>query len=732
MIKKLLFPFVVLLMAAGFNLHAQQVDHWETIIKADDTWSYFVGNSEPPATWAETTFDASAWPAGKGGFGYGDNDDGTTISQSPSVYFRKSFTIADKSKIASLMLYIDFDDGFVAYLNGREITRTNMSGDARPPYNQYALSTEFEAKLPTGGIPARYQLSADMLSQYLIQGENVLAVQVHNANATSSDLSSTTFLIAGISVPGSYYQANPAWFTPPTAVKHNLPLVIIETDGKAIVNDPKVLVKVKVVDNGSGKFNTVLDTQSQYDGYAGIEIRGQSSQMFPKKSYDMELRDQQGAEVKASLMGLPEESDWILSAQYSDKTLLRNPMTFYLGGRMNPWQPHVRFCEVYLNGEYIGVYHLIEKIKRDKNRVDIAKLNPDEVSGDDVTGGYIFKVDKLDGDGSGYFTTNPSYQYFNAKNYTYTYVYPKADVIVNQQKNYLYGAIVNFENALNGPNFKDSDKGYRKYIDVKSFIDILIVNELGNNVDGLRFSTFFYKQKDSDGGKIVAGPYWDFDLCYGNLDFSPRHLATNEFVHTNYGNAWESCIHWWVRLMEDPDFKAEVKKRWKALRSGPLHKDSIFNYLDTQSAFMGEAVTRNFAKWPIMGQYVWPNAFVGQNYTAEMNYLKDWISRRLFWLDYQWLVKIDEPELPEDDPVKIFPVPFDEQFTLALNLKLTENVYVEIYNMLGRKVWMTQYSERVEGYQEITVTPPLAAPGIYIIRVWQPSGIRKVIKVIKQ
>jgi hypothetical protein len=155
MIKKLLFPFVVLLMAAGFNLHAQQVDHWETIIKADDTWSYFVGNSEPPATWAETTFDASAWSAGKGGFGYGDNDDGTTISQSPSVYFRKSFTIADKSKIASLMLYIDFDDGFVAYLNGREITRTNMSGDARPPYNQYALSTEFEAKLPTGGYPGK-------------------------------------------------------------------------------------------------------------------------------------------------------------------------------------------------------------------------------------------------------------------------------------------------------------------------------------------------------------------------------------------------------------------------------------------------------------------------------------------------------------------------------------------------------------------------------------------------
>ena len=151
------------------------------------------------------------------------------------------------------------------------------------------------------------------------------------------------------------------------------------------------------------------------------------------------------------------------------------------------------------------------------------------------------------------------------------------------------------------------------------------------------------------------------------------------------------------------------------------------NYVFPPSERVAIPVVGSDAVFPVRRVYC-----VGQNYTAEMNYLKDWISRRLFWLDYQWLVKIDEPELPEDDPVKIFPVPFDEQFTLALNLKLTENVYVEIYNMLGRKVWMTQYSERVEGYQEITVTPPLAAPGIYIIRVWQPSGIRKVIKVIKQ
>ncbi len=729
------FPLVLLLLLV---LHlpaalAQSVDHWETVVKADDTWNYFVGNSEPPATWVDPGFDATSWSSGKGGLGYGDGDDETIIPQTSSVYIRKSFTIADKSKIASALLYVDYDDGFVAYLNGHEIARANMGTDARPAFNQYAISSDNEAKLPAGGIPARFQLSDEQLSSYLVQGENVLALQVHNCNATSSDLSSSTFLIVGITDSGTYYQTNPFWFSAPVLIQHHLPLIVIETNGQSILSEPKITANIKVIDHGPGQTNTILDEGNQFDGPAGIEIRGQSSQMHPKKSYGFETRDASGEDVKVSLLGMPEESDWILSAQYSDKTLLRNSLSLHLGSRMGNYQPRDRFCEVYLNGEYIGIYQLIEKIKRDKNRVDIAKLNPDEISGDDLTGGYIFKVDKIDGlSSSEYFTTYPTNRFYNAQNYNYTYVYPKAEDIAAQQKTYLANTILSFENTMNGSSFKDPKNGYRKYIDVNSFIDILIINELGNNIDGLRFSTYFYKQKDSDGGKIFAGPFWDFDLCYGNIDFSPDHLSTAEWVHTGYDDDWESCIHWWARMMQDPDYQKAVKTRWTQLRDGPLKYDSITSYLDAQSVYLGAAIDRNFSKWPILNNYVWPNAFIGGSYKAEMDYLKNWIWRRLQWIDAQWLLdEEEEPEIPVGT-LKVFPVPFTDQLTIGIKLIHSGDLFIDLYNMAGVNLLKEKISNLSPDYQEIPINTQNLPNGVYILRLYQTGGKMEVRKVIKQ
>jgi spore coat protein CotH len=264
----------------------------------------------------------------------------------------------------------------------------------------------------------------------------------------------------------------------------------------------------------------VNDPFNDYDGRIGIEIRGSSSQMFPKKQYGVELWDENGEGIDASLLGFPEEEDWILFAPYNDKSLLRDVLAYKLGRDMGRYAPRTKYCEVVLNGQYDGVYVLIEKIKRDKNRVDINKLDPDEISGNSLTGGYIIKVDKTTGSGGdGWFSTYPPANNQNGQKIFFQYEEPKSEDIVSEQQQYIQQFIASFENVLAGDNFKDPVDGYAKYIDVDSFIDYFIINEVTKNVDAYRLSTFLHKQRDSDGGKLVMGPIWDYNLGFGNADY---------------------------------------------------------------------------------------------------------------------------------------------------------------------------------------------------------------------
>lgn len=148
-----------------------------------------------------------------GGIGYGDDDDMTVVPNVPSIYLRRNFIIHDTSVITMLYLFVDFDDGFVAYLNGNEIARANIGTPGiEPAFNEYAILDSYEARLPSGGIPARFVIEKQVIREFLKEGENLLALQVHNCNAESSDLSSTTFLIAGISDESHNYSDPPQWF----------------------------------------------------------------------------------------------------------------------------------------------------------------------------------------------------------------------------------------------------------------------------------------------------------------------------------------------------------------------------------------------------------------------------------------------------------------------------------------------------------------------------------------
>ena len=246
--------------------------------------------------------------------------------------------------------------------------------------------------------------------------------------------------------------------------------------------------------------NHVDDTSFNYDGQIGIEIRGSSSQSFPKKQYGLETQNSDSSNNNVSLLGMPEENDWILSAPYTDKSLIRNILAYTLSNQMGFYAPKTQLCEVVINGEYVGVYVLTEKIKRDENRVDISSLNEDDNDGDEVTGGYIVKIDKLTG------TNCDNIFYTGIEDVRIQYEYPECDEITESQMEYINGYVSDFEDALYSEEFADPSLGFRKYIDVESYINMFICVEMSKNVDGYDLSTFLNKDRESVGGKLRFGP----------------------------------------------------------------------------------------------------------------------------------------------------------------------------------------------------------------------------------
>lgn len=678
-----------------FQAHAQEgIDHWEMAVKAEQTWKYHVGTTDPGNTWTETDFNDNSWSEGPGGFGYGDDDDGTDIGTTASVFLRIKFTIEDLSQIEKVILLADYDDAFVAYINGTEVGRSGISGNP-PSYQQFA-EAQHEAALYQGGYPDEKIITKSQINGVFIEGENTLAIQVHNIDASSSDLSSNFYLAFGLNVIETVYQPVTSWFREPLDYNSsNLPIIKVNTNGQSIPDEPKISATMGIIDNGLGNINHVDDPFNDYDGNIGIEIRGSSSQMFPKKQYAVELWTASGQDTSASLLGLPAEEDWILSAPYSDKSLLRNVLTYRFSEKLGWYSPRTIPVELYLNEQYQGVYVLTEKIKRDKNRVDVSKLNPDENEGDNLTGGYIVKIDKFDGATIGLGWDSPYPPPFRSNNdqvIHFQFHYPKEDEITFQQQDYIEDYITEFEHALVGADWLHPKFGYKNYINAASFIDFSIINEITKNVDGYRLSTYLHKDKNSEDDKIYIGPVWDFNLGFGNANYceggTPQGWAW-DFNQICNGDYW-LVPFWWERLMRDQDYKMQYKARWQEVRTGVLSDTQIMNYIDSLVAVLNEPQQRNFTQWPILDQYVWPNNYVGGSYANEVAYLKSWISDRLRWLDteinaFEIITEIDEPILANKQ-ITVFPNPGNGNFGIRFEQAPTDPLRISIYNQLGQVI----------------------------------------------
>ena len=367
--------FLLLIPALINTATGQDIDHWETVFYEGADFIYLTNNDGIAAdNWRELPFEDASWKTGAGGIGYGDNDDQTVINQSISVFMRTKFHIIDKAIIGRSLLHIDYDDAFVAYLNGVEIARSAGLNDTYPAQDRLS-SNNHEAKMYEGGRPEVFEIDKDILDQALKTGDNVIAIQLHNLSATSSDMTSRVYFSVGLTTTDQQYNDVPEWFYAPwTFEGSTLPLMVIDTDGHDIPDEPKITANMKLINNGNGEVNHPDDPANEYDGFIGIEIRGSSSAGYPQKPYSLETRDASGEDLNVSLLGMPKESDWVLISHYNEKTFMRNPLSFQLFEEMGHYSIRFRLIDVILNGRYDGIYLFAEKVKRDKNRININKL----------------------------------------------------------------------------------------------------------------------------------------------------------------------------------------------------------------------------------------------------------------------------------------------------------------------------------------------------------------------
>jgi len=705
----------ILLLVFSPIFSFSQVDHWETVVYETDTWKYLVPTSSVSSSWNTLGFNDASWSSGQGGFGYSDGDDNTTFGTTVSCYQRIIFNITDVSAIDQAIFNMDYDDAFVAYLNGVEITRDNITSAGQPAWDQTSDGLH-EAQMYQGGYPLQYIMNANFLASNLVNGQNVLCVQTHNQSPNSSDMSSRAFLSLGINNTSNDYGSTPPWFVPPFVFSSSdLPIVVINTAGGAsIPNEPKIDATMGIIYNGVGVTNSLSDPFNEFEGDIGIEIRGSSSSGFPKKQWGLETRDPSGVSMDVSIFDMAYDNDWVLQAPYSDKSLMRNVLTYKMGWDTDRYAPRTKFCEVVLNGEYQGVYVFMEKIKRKDGKVGIDDVKPEDVAGNELTGDYIFKVDKLTAGGQVAWTS-PYPTYSSGNNINIQLHDPELDSLVPVQLTYLENTVTAFETALISANFEDPVLGYDPYIERGSFIDFILVNEFGKNVDGYRISTYLHKRRLSEGGKIVAGPLWDFNLAFGNANYCQGGQTDGwEIYFNSYCPGGLNNPFWFERLLQDPNFANEMNCRWRDLRAGIWHTDTLMAYIDEQAAILNQSQTRNFQKWPVLGTYLWPNNFVGNTYDEEIAYLKTWVTDRANWMDANMFGSctnwsVDEIESTQ---VRVFPNPADSYVLFEFTELISEGT-LELYDHSGKLV----HSVSIQNSYQSEIDLTQFSNGVYTYRI---------------
>ena len=442
------------------------------------------------------------------------------------------------------------------------------------------------------------------------------------------------------------------WNYPPDNVNvqltsTNLPIVWLDVDGQIIDRYERITARMKIIHNGEGQLN-YADTVAHpgqtidYEGFVALRYRGSSSfNASDKKPYSFRPLDKPleegGVKKKVNILGMGKDNNWALLAPYNDKSMMRDLLAFEVSRPWMEYTPQGRYCELFLDGTYYGVFILTEVVSKGKHRIDLP--DPGE-SGDSITGGYIMEVNRTEDEVT--YTSNYHPVSSQGVRYMDQYIHiqyksPDYEELTSDQVNYINGRIDQMEQSL--WNYKPSGNAdYEQYIDVTNFVDYQLAMELGHNVDAYRLSGKFFKRRDSVDARFKM-VVWDMNLAYGNSDYY-KGWRTDTWMYQNNNVMHEEgdpqlIPFWWYKLNTIPAYTQALKTRWAQYRRSNLREERLMATVDSLANVLisNGAEYRNSQAWPRWGEYVWPNYFIANDYLEEVDYLKEWITTRINWMD---------------------------------------------------------------------------------------------------
>ena len=405
----------------------------------------------------------------------------------------------------------------------------------------------------------------------------------------------------------------------------NLPIVVINTDGqlKSIRKDKKIPVYIRVIDdlNGINYFDSQKwdSNNTAYDGWALIKLRGNTTQYVDKKSFSIKLTNgPNGAKEKASLLGMEEADDWCLLAEHRDGTLIRDALTYELAKDFFDYVPEARYCELIIDGKYMGIYLMGEKIT--KGKLGLKKDDDPE-----LTGGFLLEIDHEDE--VSFRSKYPARKkdiVIGEKGMPVSILFPKQQDLTSEQKQHIINDFECLEDAIEHGDFAT----YSRILDVQSFASYQLIQELSNNIDGYYFSHKVYRENGVGG--LYKMTIWDFDIAYGSSAADMGMYVDNWMYESR------PCVFWWWKLAQDREYQEVLRERWSLMRKEVYSTENIMNRIDSILTLLMSygAINRNTKAWQLWeGKSFKAGQRTGNSYESEVEYLKNWILLRLNYLD---------------------------------------------------------------------------------------------------
>ncbi len=419
--------------------------------------------------------------------------------------------------------------------------------------------------------------------------------------------------------------------TPVAAFRSDLPVMLIHDFNRGRPpSNTRIPATIQVFEPGTNGFTTLTNPPA-LSARAGISVRGSSTEGLAKASYRLEFRDEFDNDRAVSVLGLPADGDWVLyGPNFFEPVLIHNPFMHQLSRDIGRYSPRTRFVEVYFVGSgfgqvqqasYSGIYVLQERVEIGGDRVDAGSLQPQNLTAPSITGGYLMKVDRLDPGDSGLFAANQVMGFVEP---------PEREITLPgrvPQLNYIRNHMNAFGNALYGAGFMNPTNGFRAYVDTPSWIDHHLLNVLAFNVDALRLSAFFYKERN---GPLKFGPLWDFDRALGSTDGRDSNPRVWQSQTQDRGTDFFNFT-WWDRMFLDPDFFQDYIDRYQSLRQREFSTTNLWRLIDQMANQVRAAQPREQTRWGVLPR--------GGSYQSEVNLMRAWISNRTDFMDRQFVAR---------------------------------------------------------------------------------------------